>query len=72
MLAIVWLALGRADASCVRLLAGDKGLVSALATQDHAPGCWRAAEPASGVGSGRAKTANIREENPPNHSQECR
>ena len=70
MLAIVWLALGRADAGLLRLLAGDKGLISAPEAQGHAPGCWRAAEPASGVGTGRAKTANIREENPPNAAQE--
>ena len=66
MLAIVWLALGRADAGLLRLLAGDKGLVSALGTQYHATRCWRAAEPASGVGTGRGKTANIREVKPPN------
>ena len=59
MLAIVWLALGRADAGLLRLLARHKGLVSASETQDHTPRCWRAAEPASGVGTGRAKTANI-------------
>ena len=68
MLAIVWLALGRADAGLLRLLARSKGLVSTLATQEHAPGCWRAAEPASGVGTGRAKTANILGHNPPKRS----
>ena len=66
MLAIVWLALGRANAGLLRLLARDKGLNSTTEAQDHVPRCWRAAQPARGVGTGRAKTANILGHNPPN------
>ena len=68
MLAIVWLALGRADAGLLRLLAGDKGFVSASETWDRAARCWRAAQPASGVDTGRAKVANILGHNPPKRS----
>ena len=48
LLAIVWLALGRADARLLRLLARDKVLDSAPETQDHVPRCWRATQPARG------------------------
>ena len=71
MLAIVWLALGRADAGLRRLLARYKGLVSTPEAQDHATRCWRGAEPASGVGTGRVKMANFLGHNPPNAAKEC-
>ena len=65
MLAIVWLALGLADARRLRLLARHKWLFSTPETQEHAPMFWRAAGPARGVVTGRAQMANCLGHDPP-------
>ena len=70
MLAIVWLALGRADAGILRRLTKPNGHVSAPETQEHTPRRWRAAQRARNAGTPRAKTANFPSRNQPNTAQD--